>query len=155
MNIQEFITNAEEIYHKHFPNSKTIVVLQKGYATDSIKIKSFLAGNESELICGYWENDPFNISFEIDLETKVQDHDFELNYNCVLAGTGNTFLVAPSESSNLAFASERVNYKRTTGEGDRLIQALDKFYARLRKQFDNAGNENRLDSTHAELISQK
>lgn len=149
MKMAELLENLRNTYHKHFPRSQCSI----GYSDNiygNIHIRCYLAGNTHELINGYWDNDMFNIQFSIDKGGKSLDRGTAmmptLPANLQMVSESKSYLINTSKNA-YAFEYRRLQFRKTTGDSEKIIKTFDIFLTRLKKQL--------IDDLHNGLISDK
>ena len=120
---QEQKTQIENIYHKYFKGS--MVKYWSYEDTPYMWVRFYLANNEQELAYGYWDNDCFNIDFEINtcyegLELNARRHDY---------------LIKPIYNKYNAYDRRDISYRQVKGNFEKLLAALDRFFKKLHDQF--------------------
>jgi hypothetical protein len=157
MKTQEFINQVEKAYNKHFPESKCFAKLKKNFYPD-IWVECYLAGNSAENSGLYWDNDIFRVKFQIENENgqPLEGIDLESELpNLKIESIGKTYSIKP-ENSMYAFGTRKLSFRKTSGDAEKILSALDKFFASLKKSIVEdfqAGNIQ--DKKHLEVCQAK
>lgn len=157
MKTSELMSEIEKTYYNHFPNSK-IFVKHSNNLFNSIRINCFLAGDKSENSGNYWDNDIFNIRFqimgengrELPVNTSI---DSELGI-LTLENDGKSYLIIP-ENKYMAYGSKSVNFRKVQGDTNKIIFALDKFFSNLKKSLTSDFESGNITSNHVEIVKRK
>ena len=133
MKLSEFLQLIESTYNKHLPNSKCSATY-KDNIYSSIFITCYLASDKSENSGGYWDNDMFSIQFHLDLTTgefpKGFNLESEMPDNLNMEVNQNSYLLKP-ENPYMAYDRHKLSYRKVTGNSDKIITTLDKYFAKL------------------------
>lgn len=146
MNKENFIKEMENIYKKTFKNSK-FNASYGCFGDDTLFIKLFLANDTTEVANGLFDNDMFSIMLE------VKFNDDELN-NMVFSSVLNSYRVK-AELEYLYCSHHKVAFRQVKGDYKKVLNAFDKFVARL---YQNITDELKADNIHSEdieLLKQK
>lgn len=132
MNIKELKKAIEQTYIKYFPKSKICIQLYTSLGT-CIFINSFLAKTSEEEANNYFENDMFHIAFSMPLYFNVKSEDDELPSNLMLINNKKSYVIKPAD--NIYYCNLRkISFRKTTGNAEKIISALDKFFKKLKDQ---------------------
>lgn len=146
MNKENFIKEMENIYKKTFKNSK-FNASYGCFGDDTLFIKLFLANDTTEVANGLFDNDMFSIMLE------VKFYDDELK-NMVFSSVLNSYRVK-AELEYLYCSHHKVAFRKVKGDYNKVLNAFDKFVARL---YENITDELKADNIHSEdieLLKQK
>lgn len=146
MNKENFIKEMENIYKKTFKNSK-FNASYGCFGNDTLFIKLYLAENTDEVANGLFDNDMFSIMLE------VKFYDDELK-NMVFSSVLNSYRVK-AELEYLYCSHHKVAFRKVKGDYNKVLNAFDKFVARL---YENITDELKADNIHSEdieLLKQK
>ena len=146
MNKENFIKEMENIYKKTFKNSK-FNASYGCFGDDTLFIKLFLANDTTEVANGLFDNDMFSIMLE------VKFYDDELK-NMVFSSVLNSYRVK-AELEYLYCSHHKVAFRKVKGDYNKVLNAFDKFVARL---YENIIDELKADNIHSEdieLLKQK
>lgn len=146
MNKENFIKEMENIYKKTFKNSK-FNASYGCFGDDTLFIKLYLAENTDEVANGLFDNDMFSIMLE------VKFYDDELK-NMVFSSVLNSYRVK-AELEYLYCSHHKVAFRKVKGDYNKVLNAFDKFVARL---YENITDELKADNIHSEdieLLKQK
>ena len=152
MKIKEFNKKVVECYGKYFDgslcDSKIYTCLGK-----SLYIQCYLANNEKECAFGYFDNDPLKIKFNINLSDDVTEES-ELNNNLILENYCKEFYTKPSESY-LCYGHKSISFRKTTGDADKIIKSLDRFFKKLHDAIIEEYNKDNLKEEHKKLFEKR
>lgn len=146
MNKENFIKEMENIYKKTFKNSK-FNASYGCFGDDTLFIRLYLAENTNEVANGLFDNDMFSIMLE------VKFYDDELK-NMVFSSVLNSYRVK-AELEYLYCSHHKVAFRKVKGDYNKVLNAFDKFVARL---YENITDELKADNIHSEdieLLKQK
>ena len=146
MNKENFIKEMENIYKKTFKNSK-FNASYGCFGDDTLFIRLYLAENTDEVANGLFDNDMFSIMLE------VKFYDDELK-NMVFSSVLNSYRVK-AELEYLYCSHHKVAFRKVKGDYNKVLNAFDKFVARL---YENITDELKADNIHSEdieLLKQK
>lgn len=133
MTINEMIKEIEASYAKYFKGSK-IKVRYTDNLYRSIGIKCFLASTNTENPSYYWDNDMLSIAFSIQTESgelaRGTTGESETPENMVLENWHKHYFTKPN-SRNLCYSSASVSFRKTKGDANKMISALDKYFKKL------------------------
>ena len=151
MKFKEFKEEIRTAYAKRFPNSLCEVSIFKCLGR-SLYITCRFVGDEKEAPYGIIGNDMFCVSMSINLPDNFGDDD-DLPENMVLEWQSSCIKAKPE--GWLAYDAEKVSYRKTTGDGNKIIKALDKYFQRLYDTTKKLVEEDRIHPNYAELVSRK
>ena len=146
MNKENFIKEMENIYKQTFKNSK-LNASYGCFGDDTLFIRLYLAENTDEVANGLFDNDMFSIMLE------VKFYDDELK-NMVFSSVLNSYRVK-AELEYLYCSHHKVAFRKVKGDYNKVLNAFDKFVARL---YENITDELKADNIHSEdieLLKQK
>lgn len=136
MILQEFLTQIEETYKKHFPYSRVSAKFSNRLYS-SIYVYCYLAGCKEELSGSMWDNDMLKIIIEIDTESGQFSKDINLDSsipdNLVMNALHNHYFIKP-EDRYTVYGSHKANFRKTKGNYAKLLKAFDVFCNRLKDQ---------------------
>ena len=113
----------ENIYHKYFKDS-----MVRYWAYDNTPymwVRFYLASSPNELINGYFENDCFNL-------------DFEINTNGVeytLQARMKSFTIKPIFHKYNCYDGRVVPFRQVKGSWEKILDGFEKFFKRFHTQF--------------------
>ena len=113
----------ENIYHKYFNGSYVRYWMYDN--TPYMWVRFYLAGSQNELINGYWENDCFNLDFEID----KQGDDY------ILSARMKSFTIKPIFHKYNVYDGRVVAFRKVQGDFNKILSGLDKFFQKFHDQF--------------------
>lgn len=155
--MKKFLEEIEKTYHKYLPNSKCKAVFSKNIYS-SISVYCFLANDKTELFNGYWDNDMINIRFTIDTGKGEFDKDInvesELPDNLKLEANSKSYTIKPTEKY-MAYGRRKVYFRKTVGNGDKIIKTLDKFFNKLYNQLQDDLEHDIIHDNHRKLLINK
>ena len=151
MTIREFMEDVKRSYAKYFPKSRCNVVF-RNILGNAVFIDCFLAGDKSELSYGYAENDMFKVSFMIDMNgaNSVDDDFGERTIQC----TAKHILTAPP-NRYLAYGRHDLSFRKASGDADKIIAKLDKFFAQLKDVVVDEYKNNNIADDYIDLVNDK
>lgn len=146
--VDAFLEEVERLYHRYFPRSKidANVVSILGLR---IYIDCYLAGDKSEVPYGIWRNDMFQVSLYIDL---TRDRQF---YDPIVLEGSESWVKARSESRYHSFDMLKVPFRKTKGDTRKILQALDKYFARLKGTLVRLDDEGLVREEDQSLVDKK
>lgn len=157
MKMRELTNQIQQAYSKYFTDSKCSVVLSSNLY-HSVSIACFLANNKTELSGGYWENDMFSIRFSIDTETgefsKDLTLDSEVPNNARLTVSRKSYALKPP-SRYFAFGTKQLAFRKTVGEGEKIVKSLDKFFSKLHAELLQDIKADLIHDNHKALLASK
>ena len=137
MTIKELSIEIEKKYNFYFPKSKCFVKFSKNLYS-SIYITCFLAGDKTENICNYWDNDLFKIRFEIDNDNKPFKKEFTIDSllpdNLLLTNHSKYYLIKPIYNKYNAYDSKSLKFRKSKGNCNKILNSLEKFFIELKKE---------------------
>jgi len=157
MNTTQLITEIEKTYYNHFPKSKIFVKFNTNLYR-SISITCCLAGDKSENISGYWDNDILNVRFRIigekfkefsknvDLESELETVSLE-NYS-------KSYHVKPT-SPYMVYSSKQLSFRKIDGNPEKIIKSLDGFFIKLKNSLLADLETDNIHPNHLELVKNK
>lgn len=155
--VGEFLNEIEGTYNKYFTDSKCIAKLNTSLY-NSISVKCLLANNKSECINGYFENDMFSISFLIDVDGKELDKSISLDSvlpkNLQIQVLDNSYLIKPNDKY-LCYSRRKLSYRKTKGDGEKLLKTFDKWFKKLSDELKNDINNSNIHDNHINLLTSK
>lgn len=158
MKLNEMQAQIESSYHKNFPNSRIFVNYSDKFGA-TITIGCYLAGDKSENSGGYWDNDMLKVVLTIHAESGRQlpeglqaDSDLPevMELSKILA-----YYFRKPENKNLVYESNRFSFRKVSGNGEKLLTYLDKFFAGMRAQILTDYQSGRIHKNHEELVKIK
>lgn len=156
MNTKNFMREIEKTYNKHFPLSKCFVNYSGFYR--SISVSPVLAGNRDEVSNGIWENDILNIRFLIDNNGNEFGNDVfegDLPETITLECDGKSYMIKP-DNQYMAYGRRKLSFRKVQGNAEKIIFALDKFFASLKKSLSEDLNADNIhDKKHLEICKAK
>ena len=155
MNIKELREKTQESYGKYFTNSTCIVKPMK-IIGEFITINIYLANNSNELFNGYKENDMIKTSFTLNHDSfKNLTDETELPVDMVLTNdNNNSFLTKPAVEW-ACYGNKKVNFRKTIGDGEKIIKALDKFFKRLHDSIKEELEKDNIHDNFKKLVEEK
>ena len=155
MNIKELREKTQESYGKYFTNSTCIVKPMK-IIGEFITINIYLANNSNELFNGYKENDMIKMSFTLNHDSfKNLTDETELPVNMVLTNdNNNSFLTKPAVEW-ACYGNKKVNFRKTIGDGEKIIKTLDKFFKRLHDSIKEELEKDNIHDNFKKLVEEK
>ena len=133
MNTKNFMQEVEKTYKNHFPKSLIRVKYSSFYP--SIDVTPVLAGNRDEVTNGIWQNDILSVSFTIDnngKEFNKEVFDGDLPDEITISADQKSYAIKP-DSVYLAYGHRKLSFRKTQGNPEKILSALDKFFASLKK----------------------
>jgi len=157
MTIQSYIDKVKITYNKYFPESLCSVQFDRNlYA--SIGISCFMAKDITECNHNIWMNDPLNLRFSVDHNGKAFSKDTtketEIPDDLILTVWHNNYRIKPEDKYHV-YASRKIPCRKTSGDAQKLITAMDKWFAQLKTQLQNDLDNDMIHKDHAELIRAK
>lgn len=152
MTVSEFMEELKKTYNKYFPNSLCSVRFSKNLGS-SIWIDCYLAGNIHEVPHNIWQNDMFKICLNIFLPNGTEK-DSELPETITLESQYNYMALKPS-NKYVAFDSKKVPFRKTTGDGKKVIASFDKFVKRLYDSVKEEYNNDNIANNFTSIIAGK
>lgn len=150
--VADFMEQVKSTYSKYFPHSVCKVDLYKNLGS-SINIDCFLASNKHELINGYWNNDMFKISFNIELSNSATLTS-ELPENITLECGSHGYFIKP-DVSYLAYGYRNIPFRKTSGPYTKCLSALDKFFSKLKTSVVNDLRDGNIHDNYKKLVRYK
>ncbi len=144
--VDAFLEEVERLYHRYFPRSRIDAVAPRILGRYSIFIRCYLAGDGKEVPYGIWDNDMFNVRFHIDL---TDDRQF---YDPIVLESRVSFIWIKPESQYLAFSRAKVPFRKTKGDTRKILQALDKYFARLKDTLIRVDDEDLVPENRQDLV---
>ena len=137
MKLSELQTQIEKTYNKYFPTSKVSAVYSDRFGAN-ITIRAFIAGDKSENSGNYWDNDILMLSFSINGESgqelpKNLTADSELPEGLELVKWHGHYHTTP-ENPYMCYGSRSLSFRKTSGNAEKIIITLDKFFAKFHAQ---------------------
>lgn len=157
MKLNELLEGIKNSYLKYFPNS-----LCKAKYSDnlysSIYVKCYIGKEKDEFANGIIQNDMLHVSFLIDNEGKQLPKeltlDSEIPNNLSLENKQKSFLTKP-DSEYLVYGSKSLAFRKTKGDGEKIIKTLDKFFSKLRDELINELENDNIHDKDVELLKRK
>ena len=153
MKFEEFKNAIKEIYAEKFPNS-TVRVRDYNGLYKAIIINFQLAKTEDECICGYWNNDMFEIQFNIELPKNFNWFTDELPEALILENFSNLIKIKP-EQQYCYYDAEKVPFRKTAGDTTKILNALKKYIYSLYMTIKEEIIRNKIHPCHEELVKKK
>jgi hypothetical protein len=117
-----------------------------------------LAGDESELIRRYWENDMFNIVFHV---IDSVDGAFVFGNmpapelpSLVLEGKFGSYFIKPQERY-LTYSLKKLPFRKVEGEPEKIILAFDRFCAKLKQSLQDDLAVGNIEDLSLDLVKSK
>lgn len=152
MTIAEFMEELKKTYNKYFPNSFCAVRFSKNLGS-TIWIDCYLAGDIHEVSNNIWQNDMFKICMNIFLPDGTEKSS-ELPETITLESQSNWIAVKPS-SKYVAFDTKKIPFRKTTGDGKKIIASFDKFVKRLYDSVKEEYNNDNIANNFTSIIAGK
>lgn len=157
MKTSELIKAIETTYGKYFPDSKIDVILSSSLYR-VIYVKCYLAGNNSEVSNGIWDNDILNVLFTILGENSAQlpkgiNQDTELSV-ISLENEHKDYLTKP-ESKFFVYGKRGLSFRKVQGIPEKIVKSLDVFFARMKESLQNDLNNNNIHDNHVKTVNSK
>ena len=157
MTIQKFMETIKNTYNKHFPESMCSVQFDTSLYS-SIGISCFLAKTANENAHNYWINDPLSLRLSIDHNGLAfyKDTTAETDIPEDLTRTvwHNHYRITPQER-NLAFSSRKIQCRKTSGNAEKLITTMDRWFGQLKTQLQTDLDNDMIHKDHVDLIRSK
>ena len=157
MKLNELLEGIKEVYGKYFPNSLCVAQYNDNLYS-SIWIKCCIGKEKDEFANGIVNNDILNISFLIDENEnglpKDLTLDSEIPNDLCLKNESNSFLTKP-ENRYMCYSHKSIRFRKTKGDGEKIIKSLDKFFSNLHDELINELNNNNIHDNHIELLKKK
>ena len=163
MNLTELKQEITKEYNKILPNSKIrfmdFTVYHKNINNeyvkkiDSITVRCFLAKDQSECINNYFDNDMFNISFNIKFKNNIY-HNTDILQDMILINYNKSYLIKP-DNQYMAYSRTMLAFRKTEGDAKKIIKALSKFFSNLKTSLTDDYNNNVIHDNHIELLKAK
>ena len=155
MKYSEFKSLIEKTYAGKFPRSFCKVYINRFSTWSNIGIKCYLAKSEKECVSGYFDNDPFNVCFSIELPTGFNPDTDDLPENAVMECGGNYYHIKPVVDTFLYYERRKIQYRKTAGTPEKLVQVFGKFVGKLHDSLADDVKNNALHVNHAALAAEK
>ena len=157
MIVHELITHIENSYYKHFPKSKIFVKFSINLYP-SISIRCFLAGDKTENISNYWDNDILNIRFLISGENFQEfsrdiNADSELNL-ISLENNDKSYRIKP-DSLYMAYGRRQLSFRKIQGNPEKIIKSLDDFFKKFKKSLLDDLNNGSIHKNDLDIVRNK
>lgn len=152
MKFAEFKDAVKAAYKKYFPESNVNIRIFRCLGK-AITIDCFLAGDLSEVAGGIPENDMFHVNVWIDLTENFYVEN-DLPDNLVMEWRNSSVIKKP-EQKYLAYGAETVRYRKTSGDAEKIVKALDKYFSRLHDTVVNLRENDRIHEGFVDLVNQK
>lgn len=157
MTIQKFMETIKQTYNKHFPLSLCVVRFDKSlYA--SIGISCYLSNDISECAHNIRMNDPLHFSLSVDHAGRAFSRETttetDLPDNLILSVWHNNYKVKPDDK-NYVFSSRKIPCRKTSGNAEKLITTMDRWFGQLKTQLQNDLDNDMIHKDHVELIRSK
>ena len=156
MRMNELITNIENSYYRYFPDSKIFVKFSTFYP--SISVKCYLAGDKTENISNYWNNDILNIQFMISGENFREfsrDINQESELNIVsLENNYKSYHIKP-DSPYMVYSRRKLSFRKVQGNSEKIIKSLDDFFKKLKKSLLDDLNNGNIHKNHLDIARVK
>lgn len=157
MTIQSFMDKVKNTYNKYFPKSLCSVQFDRNLYS-SIGISCFMAKTISECNHNIWMNDPLSLRLSIDHNGKAFAKDItnesEIPDDLILTVWYNHYRIKP-EDKYLCFSSRNVSCRKTSGNADKMITVMDKWFSQLKTQLQNDLDNDMIHKDHEQLIRSK
>ena len=134
-----------EVYEGIFKDSK-IKITKNSFSGDNVLwVQLYLAQNKQEEINGYFENDMFDIIFNI---TKTAED------NYIMENRQNRYLVKPT-NKYLVYEGKKVAFRKTQGNEDKIITTFKKYVENLHNALVEDLKQGNIHENHITLLKQK
>jgi hypothetical protein len=117
-----------------------------------------LAGDESELIRRYWENDMFNIVFHV---IDSVDGAFVFGNmpapdlpSLMLENKYKSYFIKPREWYQ-TYSLKKLPFRKVEGEPEKIIDAFDRFFAQLKKSLQDDLAAGNIEDLSLDLVKSK
>ena len=156
MEYLELKKEIEKIYNNRFKKSKCVV--SKGaFTSTTLFIQLYLVNAETESINGILQNDMFHFMFTLETETDkdraVETIDFSKE-NLVLSSVNNFYMIIP-DNQYMAYSSKKVNFRKTTGNIDKILKSFEKFVDKLYLQVTESIENGEIHKNYIDLLKSK
>lgn len=141
----EFIEKLENIYYKYFPKSKIEISKHTLLGETSIYIDCYLAKDKSEVAHSIMDNDMLHVSLEVN-EPDKDKHE--------LTAIQSYMLIEPEESY-LFFGSCRLPFRMITGDYDKILKYLEKYFARAKQKIKELSKDGKIHKNFKDIVSKK
>lgn len=149
MLFEEFKTQLENVWKKHFPKSKINIYVTSNLG-NAIFIHTYLAENQNELSGGYSENDMIKDSFMI---TNFKDENNLETFEVFSANCG--FMIKP-ELEWLYCSYKNIRFTKKKQENcDGFIKKFTKYVETLKSEIINCYNNNLIHDDYKKLVEEK
>jgi len=157
MELQNFLSQIEKSYHAVFPESHISVKYTHGLYAD-IWITCRLANDISEVANRIAGNDMLSIMFQIDKTSgelpRGMNPDSELPEDLILNVEQNSYHIKPP-SQYLAYGTTKLPYRKTRGNGAKLVKTLDKYFNKLRESILQDLQEDLIHPSFVDIVKRK
>jgi hypothetical protein len=154
MKLSELESQITDAYHKYFPTSRIYVNYSDKFGA-TITIGAYIAGDKSENSGKYWDNDVLSLTFSIHGESGQQlpkglTADSELP-TLELTKYHAHYFITP-ENKNLCYESRSLSFRKVSGEAEKIVIYLDKFFAKFHAQILGDYIAGRIHSNHLAVV---
>ena len=157
MKMKEFLNEIENSYKEQFPKSKIVAELDNRFY-NSISITCFIANDINEVANRIWQNDMLSIYFSIDSINGEFAKDItiesEIPENLKIEVSRKSYLIKP-ENRNMCYGRRKLSFRKTTGNYNKILKSLDKFFRRLRISLEKDVELNAIHDNHISLLLEK
>lgn len=157
MKLNELLTGIKEAYGKYFPESLCKVQYSDNLYS-SIYINCYIGKDKEEFANGIMQNDMLGISFLIDSNGKQLPKgliaDSEIPESLLLENKSKSYLTKP-ENQYLCYSNKSISFRKTKGEGEKIIKTLDKFFKKLHDELVAELEADNIHDSHKELLIKK
>lgn len=157
MKLNELLTGIKEAYGKYFPESLCNVSYNDNLYSN-IYIKCYIGKDKEEFANGIIQNDMLGISFSIDSNGKQLPKgliaDSEIPEILSLENKSKSFLTK-AENQYMCYGRKDISFRKTKGEGEKIIKTLDKFFKKLHDELVAELEADNIHENHKELLTKK
>lgn len=146
---QEIKNEILKIFPKSYVNSTF-----SDNIISTITVRFALGKDKSEWEHGYWDNDPAQMILHIYGQNESNiSKDGIINGLIYVETKYGSFLVKPDTGSHYAYSRVKVPFRKTTGNGEKIVQYLKKYFLTFKKVLQD--NKDRMTDEHIKLIGDK
>ncbi len=158
MKYGEFKKELERVYNSKFKDSQCVVTCS-GNLYNSIWIDLFLSKNQSECICNIRSNDMFHCVFNVktvkgEFTEKITDNTELDNADLVLENVYNFYMINPT-IQYMAYGSKKINYRKTTGNTDKILKAFERFVDKLYDSVCESLENGEIHNNYIDIVKSK
>lgn len=153
MNFYDFQKAVKEKYAQLFPDSEAKVYLFRGLGC-SLCIDLYLSKDDSECSNHIRENDVFKIKFMCHLSDRYNAEE-ELPEKMILESLSNWIVVEPVNNKYLWCEAEKVQFRKTTGNSEKILKAMEKYIDRLHDKCIEILTEERVHHEKINIFNKK